>query len=677
MTTMACKTLSRINVVDRCINDAIEWLEAHQKPDGYWMGWLESNSCMEAEWLLAFHFMGIDDKEKKHGLVNTILKSQRPDGSWQVYYNAPQGDINTTVECYAALRCAGFPPEHEALRKARKWILDHGGLNNVRVFTQYWLALIGEWPWKATPALPPEIILLPNWSPFNIYEFASWARATMVPLAILSARRPVRPLPPEARMDELFPNGRDAIKPILTRPKNFLSWDSLFYWVDRLLNKYVNFPFHPGREAAIRLCIEWIIRHQESDGAWGGIQPPWVYGLMALYNEGYGLDHPVIKSGLNAIEASHWSYWEGDALHIQASNSPVWDTVLSMLALIDCDIDVNSSGMFQKALKWLLDQQVLEYGDWRVKVPNVEPGGWAFEMANKYYPDVDDTAVAMIVLARILPKFRGSAKPLVWALKRAENWVYGLQSSNGGWAAFDKDNTNRLVTKIPFCDFGETLDPPSVDVTAHVIEALAYLGKSLKTKMVRKAIKYIRSEQEEDGSWFGRWGVNYIYGTSAVLQALNAIGENMSQPYVKKAALWLARHQNKDGGWGETPASYMDYNLRGRGESTPSQTAWALLGLMATNDRSFDEAIRKGIAFLVTRQKDGTWDEPQYTGTGFPGYGHGSRTKLQGNGETLAQGVELCRGFMINYNMYRHYFPLMALGRARKYFGGSGTSLLF
>ncbi len=676
MTTMACKTLSRMNVVDRCIEDAIEWLEAHQKPDGYWMGWLESNACMEAEWLLAFHFMGIKDPEKTEGLVNTILKSQRPDGSWQVYYNAPQGDINTTVECYAALRCVGFSPDHESLRKAREWILSHGGLNGVRVFTQYWLALIGEWPWEATPTLPPEIILLPNWFPLNIYEFASWARATMIPLSILSARRPVRPLPPESRLDELFPNGRSSIRPILTRPKKFLSWDSLFYWADRFLNRYVDFPLHPWRETAIKLCLEWIIYHQEADGAWGGIQPPWVYGLMALYNEGYSLNHPVMKKGLEAINASHWSYWNGSSLHIQASNSPVWDTVLSLLALLDCDIDVNNSSMFQRALKWLLDQQVLEYGDWKFKVPNVEPGGWAFEMANRFYPDVDDTAVVMTVLARILRLYKGNTKPIIHALERAEKWVCGLQSSNGGWAAFDKDNTNRLVTKIPFCDFGEVLDPPSVDVTAHVVEAFAYMGRNRRDRIVKKALNYIKQEQEQDGSWFGRWGVNYIYGTSAVLQALKAIGENMNQPYVKKAAMWLAKHQNEDGGWGETPASYMDYNLRGKGESTPSQTAWALLGLMAVEDHSFDDVIRKGLAFLVRKQKNGTWDEPQYTGTGFPGYGHGGRTKLEGNGDTLNQGIELCRGFMINYNMYRHYFPLMALGRAKKYFNSNNVPLI-
>lgn len=667
MAPVAC----RGSTIEWAIQKAIEWLEENQKPEGYWMGWLESNSCMEAEWLLAFHFMGIRDHIKKEGLIKAILKAQRSDGSWEVYYGAPQGDINTTVECYAALRCAGFSPDHEALKSARRWILAHGGVNSVRVFTQYWLALIGEWPWEATPTLPPELIFLPSWFPINIYEFASWARATIIPLAILSARRPVRPLSPESRLDELFPNGRQVIRPKLTRPDNIISWDSLFYWGDRILNKYVSFPFHFGRETAIRLCLEWITRHQEADGAWGGIQPPWVYGLMALYNEGYPLDHPVMANGLEALDAPHWSYWKDGALYIQASNSPVWDTVLSLEALLDCDLDVHSSIVVKRAVEWILDQQILRYGDWSVKASGIEPGGWAFEMANAFYPDIDDTAVAITVLATVLHRWPGPAGRIIKALERAERWIRALQSSNGGWAAFDKDNTNKLVTRIPFCDFGEVLDPPSVDVTAHIIEALASVGKNRHDPAVRAALRYIRSEQEHDGSWFGRWGVNYIYGTSAVLQALRAIGEDMQQSYVKRAAEWFLARQNDDGGWGETPASYMDPKLRGRGESTASQTAWAIIGLISVGDLAYYDAVFRGVVYLMETQKDGTWDEPHYTGAGFPGYGHGGRTDFDGNGDTLEQGLELCRGFMINYNMYRHYFPLMALARAKKFLNGS------
>jgi len=668
MAEVACMDI-KSDKLDQSIQEAVEWLKNAQKPEGYWMGWLESNSCMEAEWLLAFHLLGIDDPVKKNGLVKTILDAQRPDGSWEVYYNAPEGDINATVECYAALRSAGFSADHPALHKARDWILSHGGVNSVRVFTQYWLALIGEWPWEKTPTIPPEFIFTPHWFPINIYEFASWARATLVPLMILCARRPVKSLPPGSRLDELFPEGREAIKPTLRKPDRFFSWDSFFYWVDRIFSYYNAFPLKPGRETAIKLCLEWIIRHQEIDGAWGGIQPPWVYGLIALYVEGYPLDHPVMAKGLKALDEPHWSYWQDGGWHVQASNSPVWDTVLAMVALLDVGIDhPGVSLMLKSATRWVLENQVLEKGDWYYKA-KAEPGGWAFEMANRWYPDVDDTAVAMIALTRMLPYLNGlDAQHVRTALVRAERWVRALQSSNGGWAAFDKDNTNRLITRIPFCDFGEVLDPPSVDVTAHVVEAFATLGKTDQDPAIKKALRYIKSEQEKDGSWFGRWGVNHIYGTSAVLQALSVLGEDMNSSYVRRAAQWIVEHQNEDGGWGEMPASYMDPKLRGVGPSTPSQTAWAILALIATKDRCYEDAIRRGINFLVDTQKDGTWDEPYYTATGFPGYGHGARTALDENGQTLEQGLELGRGFMINYNMYRHYFPLMALARARNYF---------
>ncbi len=667
MAEVACKSVEP-DKLEQSIHEAVEWLRSAQKPEGYWMGWLESNSCMEAEWLLAFHFLGIDDPVKKNGLINTILNSQRSDGSWEVYYNAPEGDINATVECYAALRSAGFSADHPALKKARDWILSHGGINSVRVFTQCWLALIGEWPWEKTPTVPPELIFAPAWFPINIYEFASWARATLVPLMILCARRPVKPLPPESRLDELFPEGRENIKPTLRKPDKIFSWDAFFYWADRILTWYGAFPVKPGREAAIKLCLEWIIRHQEIDGAWGGIQPPWVYGLIALHVEGYPLDHPVMAKGLQALDEPHWSYWKGNDWHVQASNSPVWDTVLAMVALLDVGFDhPGVAPMLRSAMKWVLDNQVMEKGDWYHKA-KAEPGGWAFEMANRWYPDVDDTAVAIIALARMLPYLDASeAQRVRHSLAMAERWVRALQSSNGGWAAFDKDNTNKLITRIPFCDFGEVLDPPSVDVTAHVIEAFATLGRKAGDPAIKKALRYIKSEQEDCGSWFGRWGVNHIYGTSAVLQALKALGENMKEPYIQRAARWIAEHQNEDGGWGEVPASYMDPSLWGVGPSTPSQTAWAILALLSTGDPSYKDAVMRGVNFLVNTQQNGTWDEPYYTATGFPGYGHGARTDLAHRKETLEQGIELSRGFMINYNMYRHYFPLMALARARSY----------
>jgi squalene-hopene/tetraprenyl-beta-curcumene cyclase len=432
-----------------------------------------------------------------------------------------------------------------------------------------------------------------------------------------------------------------------------------------VLHWYQQIGFTPFRETAINACLGWIVRHQDADGAWGGIQPPWIYSLMALNVEGYRLDHPVMAKGLAALD-SHWSYERGGTLHIQASESPVWDTLLALLAMQDCEREFTPA--MTRALDWVLANEVRYRGDWTRKVGGVEPSGWAFERANLNYPDIDDTAVALIVLAR-LPRHIIDEPRIRSTIDRALGWTLAMQSSNGGWAAFDKDNDWRIITKIPFCDFGEALDPPSADVTAHVLEALGLLGFTREHPAVARGYKFLRSEQEADGSWFGRWGVNHIYGTAAVLPALAAIGEDMSQPYIRAAAGWLVAHQNADGGWGETCASYMDDGLRGRGPSTASQTAWALLALVAIDDPSYERAIRRGIGFLIdTQRDDGTWDEPYYTGTGFPGYGFGARMDFRDKKtrERIAQGTELQRGFMINYNLYRHYFPLMALGRARR-----------
>lgn len=652
--------------VDATIAKALDWLDRDQTPDGFWVGMLESNYCMEAEWLLAMHFLGYKHP-RQQDLVATLLKAQRPDGSWEAYFDAPQGDINGTVECYAALRCVGMSPDDEPLVRARNWIFAHGGLRGIRVFTRYWLALLGEWPWSATPNLPPEVIANPrHWFAFDIYNFASWARATLLPLAVLSARRAVRPLPPGRRLDELFPEGRDRMDYRLPRRGPWLSWRRVFLLSDRFLHLYQKFGFTPFRETAINACLGWIVRHQDADGAWGGIQPPWIYSLMALNVEGYELTHPVMAKGLAALD-SHWSYERGGTLHIQASESPVWDTLLVLLAMQDCEREFTPEMV--RALDWVLANEVRYPGDWTKKVKGVEPSGWAFERANLNYPDIDDTAVALIVLSR-LPRHLIDEPRIRATIDRALAWTLAMQSSNGGWAAFDKDNNQLMITKIPFCDFGEALDPPSADVTAHVLEALGLLGFDRNHKAVERGYKFIRSEQETDGSWFGRWGVNHIYGTAAVLPALAAIGEDMNQPYVRAAADWLVAHQNADGGWGETCASYMDDSLRGKGPSTASQTGWALLALVATGNRDYERSIRLGQGFLIdTQRDDGTWDEPYYTGTGFPGYGFGSRMDFrdQKTRERIAQGTELQRGFMINYNLYRHYFPLMALGRARRF----------
>jgi len=648
------------------IANALNWLHDQQDPEGFWMGALESNSCMEAEWILAMHVLGVHDDPKLPGVVRAILDKQRDDGSWEIYHNAEGGDINTTVECYAALRAAGEDPDSPPLKLARDWIHRHGGMSRLRNFTKYWMALIGEWPWNETPTLPPELIYLPPWMPFNIYQFATWARGTIIPLTILSARRTTRPLPPDRRLDELFPEGRAHHDHRLQRKHRWISWEGPFYLADRLLRWYSRLPIRPGREAAIRTCLEWIIKHQEADGSWSGIQPPWIYSLMALHEEGYELDHPVVKAGLEAFN-TYWSYQRNGATYLQASESTVWDTALTLQAMLDCGETPDQNPAMAASVRWLLDHQVSYLGDWHVLSKGLGSGGWTFQRANRNYPDIDDTAVVLLDLNRVRSVTKGPTPELDEAIRKGTEWVLGLQCSNGGWAAYDRDNTHAWLTKIPFSDFGELIDPPSSDVTAHVVEALAAEGRTLDDPAVAQAVRFLRDEQEEDGSWFGRWGVNHVYGTGAVLPALQAIGLDTRAPWIRRGAEWLVSRQNSDGGWGESCASYMDPALRGVGPSTASQTGWALMGLLAVDTHDFDESIRKGVQYLLDHQVEGTWNELEYTATGFPGYGVGHRVDLQNVAGSLEQDKALQRAFMLNYNMYRHYFPLSALGRARRH----------
>lgn len=669
---MATQAYVSSQQIERTLRDSAGWLVRHQRPEGFWVGMVETNSCIEAEWLLAGHILGVS-LPIGPGVIRALFNRQRADGSWDIYPGAPAGDINSTVEVYAALRATGHDPDMPELRRAREWILAHGGLRNTRVFTRYWLAMLGVWPWRHTPNLPPEIIRLPLWFPFNIHHFAQWARATLVPLAVLSARRPVWPLPGGTRLEELFSEGYERFDFAIPPKKAALfSVEKLFEGIDALLHGAQTLGRIPGRETAIKLCLEWMLRHQDADGAWGGIQPPWIYGLIALRNEGYALTHPVMVRGLAAL-GEHWSYERNGATHIQATDSAVWDTLFSLLALSESGHRVPATPVMARALRWILDQQVLVRGDWSVTAPDLEPGGWAFERANNSYPDLDDTALALLVLSQVRRDCGPLQDEVGQAIERAVHWVLGMQSANGGWGAFDRDNTRRIISAIPFCNFGEALDPPSADVTAHILEALGSLGFRADHPAIARALHFLYSEQEADGSWFGRWGVNHIYGTGAVLPALRALGQDMASDSVRKAAQWLLSRQNPDGGWGESCASYMVEAARGRGPSTPSQTAWALLALLAVGSSDLTDAIGAGVEYLTrTCTPEGTWNESTYTGTGFPGYGVGSRVALDDPElfEKLQQGPELSRGFMIGYNMYRHYFPMLALARAREHLRG-------
>ena len=650
--------------LDATIRRAQDNLLDSQYAEGYWWGELESNPTMEAEYLFLTQFLGLRDEERWRRLTNHILSRQRSDGTWGLYYDAP-GDLSTSTECYFALKLAGYPADDPRMVRAREFIVSKGGVPNTRVFTKVWLSLFGQWEWSGVPVMPAEMMLLPNWSPLNIYDFASWARATIVPMIILLDRKPVRDIPDSAHIDELYPLPRSETSYTIGRPKKLIGWDTLFYAGDGLLRRLDKLPWKPTRGQAIKRAEQWVLEHQEADGSWGGIQPPWVYSLMALSCLGYPSDHPVIAKGMAGFE--NFAIEEGDTLRIQACVSPLWDTGLAMIALLDSGLPPDHPAMVT-ATRYLVDEQIVNGGDWQVRARGVPPGGWAFEFHNDVYPDIDDTAEIVMALDRagLAPKEDASA-----AIDRAVAWTLGMQCNNGGWGAFDKNNTKTIIAKIPFLDFGEVIDPPSVDVTAHVLEMLGQLGYRANDPAVERALSYVMSEQEDDGPWFGRWGVNYIYGAGAVLPALEAIGFDMSSEPVRRTVRWIMEHQNADGGWGESCTSYVDPNARGRGPSTPSQTAWALLALVAAGDGG-GEAAKRGVRHLVETQRDGgSWDEAYYTGTGFPGYGAGQRPeRTTAPDDPRYQSEELSAGFMINYHLYRSYWPLMALGRYRTFAEG-------
>ncbi|MBV9381112.1 MAG: squalene--hopene cyclase [Streptosporangiaceae bacterium] len=596
-----------------------------QNAGGWWQGELETNVTMDAEDLLLRHFLGALTPELAAASANWIRSQQRRDGTWANFYGGP-GDLSTTVEAYVALRLAGDEPDAPHMRQAATWITERGGVAATRVFTRLWLALCGRWSWDDLPVIPPELIYLPSWFPLNIYDWGCWARQTIVALAVVQSFRPSRPLP--FTIGELVVDGASPAPKRARDP-----WAAVFGALDKALHRFSHRIPARARRAALRRCAEWIIARQEADGCWGGIQPPWVYSLMALNLLGYGLDHPVLRRGLRGLD--RFTITEptpdGPSRRLEACQSPVWDTVLIMTALADAGLPPDHPALTSSA-GWIAGEEIRGPGDWQVRRPNVEPGGWAFEFDNDNYPDTDDTAEVILALRRVAG-FAGHP-----SIARGLRWLEGMQSKDGGWGAFDADNTRTLVNKLPFCDFGAVIDPPSADVTAHIVEAFAAEGLAASAAC-RRGVVWLLRAQEPDGSWFGRWGANYVYGTGAVVPALIAAGVPPSKPVIRRAVAWLEAHQNPDGGWGEDLRSYDDPALAGQGTSTASQTAWALLALLAAGERD-GAAVSRGISWLVrTQEPRGSWREPQYTGTGFPG------------------------DFYINYHLYRLAFPVSALGR--------------
>jgi squalene-hopene/tetraprenyl-beta-curcumene cyclase len=616
------------------LESAREKLLSLQDDAGWWRGELQTNVTMDAEDILLREFLGIRRADGTERSAAWIRSQQREDGTWANFHGGP-GDLSTTVEAYWALKLAGDGVEEPHMRKAAEFVRGAGGVQRARVFTHVWMALFGLWSWEQVPALPVEIVLLPRRAPLSIYDFACWARQTIVALSVVMAHRPCKPLAFD--LSEL--DGPEPWRPARARSRRG-RWLAR---LDRMLRAYQRHPIRPLRRLAMARAERWIVRRQEADGSWGGIQPPWVYSLMALHLGGYPIDHPVMRRGVEGIDGfmveedgedpRNVGAPPGASRRLEACQSPVWDTALAVVALSDAGLPGDHPALV-RAGQWLLGEEVTVRGDWAVPRPELEPGGWAFEFENVNYPDVDDTAEVVLALLRVEPPEPAAVRE---AVVRAVRWVKGMQSEDGAWGAFDADNTRTLVRELPFLDFGEVIDDPSADVTAHTVEMFAALDLA-STPVAQAALKRLVEMQEDDGSWFGRWGVNHVYGTGAAVPALIAAGVPSADPAVRKAVRWLVAHQNEDGGWGEDPRSYDDPAWIGRGPSTASQTAWALLALEAAGERG--EAMARGVEWLLANQReDGGWDEPQYTGTGFP-----------------------C-DYYINYHLYRLTFPVMALGR--------------
>ena len=609
---------------------ARKYLFSRQDRGGYWCGELEADTTLESDYILLHTLLGTGNQERFQKCCNWILRHQNEDGGWGIYINGPS-NVSASVKAYCALKLTGYSPDHPALALARKKILELGGVTEVNTFTKIYLCFLGQYDYDAVPAIPPEIVLFPNWFWFNIYEISSWSRAILVPLSIAYAKKPLKKIPDEMGVEELFVGGRDKSRMHLHWSKKLVSWRNFFLVLDRMVHWFEMVHVRPLRWLALKRAEQWMLERFEMSDGLGAIYPSMLNAIIALRCLGYSLDDPQVIRAMDELEKL--GIEEGDTFRMQPCKPPVWDTAYALYALGESGVPANDPRLL-KCADWILQKQVRTVGDWKIKNKKGQPGGWYFEFNNEFYPDVDDSAMVCLALSRVEhPNGRYQRE----SVQRAIDWIFSMQCKNGGWASFDKDNDRMVFQYIPFADHNAMLDPPTVDITGRILEMLATYGYDKNDRRVKKAIKFIREEQEPDGSWFGRWGVNYIYGTMQVLRGLEAMEVDHHEPYVQQGAEWLRMVQNPDGGWGETCESYDDPTKRGVGPSTPSQTAWAIMGLLAANDTRSD-SVARGVAYLLrTQNRDGSWDEPHTTGTGFP------------------------RVFYLVYTLYRNYFPLIAL----------------
>jgi squalene-hopene/tetraprenyl-beta-curcumene cyclase len=638
--------------VKRGIARSAEWLLGQQSEQGYWCGELEADVMLEADYIYMHKLLGTGDPGRLERARNEILRHQNDDGGWSNYPGGPS-NVNYGVKGYFALKLMGHKADEPFMVKARESVLSLGGVVECNTFTKMYLCAFGAYDYDAVPAVPPEIILFPDWFYFNIYQISAWSRAILVPLSIIYAKKPFKKIPHEQGIDELFAGGRERSDLHLRWDKKHpFSWRNFFIFTDRVAHLAERVHIRPLRKMALKKAEKWMLEHFEKSDGLGAIYPAMLNAIIALRYLGYSQDDPQFIRAMDEFEKLGLDFPEGEpnyptpTFRMQPCFSPVWDTAQVLSTLGEAELPRGDARLV-KAADWLLSKEIRYKGDWSHNVKIDDPSCWCFFYNNDHQPDVDDTGEVLLALKSVdNPRERYQHE----VTQRAVEWVFAMQCRSGGWASFDKDNTKKMFESIPFADHNAMIDPPTVDITGRILEMLAAYGYTRRDKRVEKAVQFILKEQEPDGAWFGRWGVNYLYGTFLVLRGLRAMDFDSYEPAVQQAAEWIRMVQNTDGGWGETCGTYDDSNLRGTGPSTPSQTAWALLGLLAANDTRSD-SVAKGVRWLIERQQgDGSWSElaanrngeSYYTGTGFP------------------------RVFYLGYHLYKQYFPLLALTTYKK-----------
>jgi squalene-hopene/tetraprenyl-beta-curcumene cyclase len=621
----------------RAIGAAREALLAMQRDDGHWVGELQGDTILESEYVLLLTFLGRADDPRVRKACNYLLQQALPEGGWSNYPGGP-ADVSVSVKAYFALKIAGHQADEPVMQRARAVIRRLGGAAKCNSFTKFYLALLGQTPYSNCPCVPPELVLLPRWAYINIYAMSAWTRTILVPLSIVSAYKPIRTLPAEQGIAELFLDSPQAHVWPHEPTRQWFSWTNFFLGVDVLLKWCERAKLTFCRQRALRKAVAWMRQHYENSDGIGAIFPPMVYNVIALKCLGVPEDDPEFEWAMSQFDALMIE--EGDTLRLQPCLSPVWDTALSLIGL--CDANLGGGSRYwqdepaRRASQWLIQREIRRQGDWSLANPKQEPGGWAFEYNNGFYPDTDDTAMVLLALARSGAAVTEAGRGPV---HRGLNWLLAMQNRDGGWAAFDRDINRQVLERVPFADHNAMLDPSCPDITARVLEALGHYGARCGQEPVERALRFLERTQTSFGAWQGRWGVNYIYGTWQVLVGLKAVGYDMHSPMVRRAVDWLEQVQQPCGGWGESCASYDEVALAGKGTPTASQTAWAVLGLLAAG-RVHSEAVRRGVRYLCQTQRlDGTWAEEPFTGTGFP------------------------RVFYLKYHLYPLYFPLMALAR--------------